>query len=576
MVKQQKTNVVFYDFIKDKQLNDDSNFSNMNRYIIENIINKPEKLISKGTINGIGLCDLCKNERVVFISFVKMKDLQEGKTYSTLGNSTIRRILNPKEKDDGGKLNYSPCPLILIGLEDFTGAKIKNGDNEDILQYKIISQLNLDKRVNFFDSSIWHRYVPLNESFEVRFKEVMYDVIQCFELELYQTNAAKEFLEFQTRMLMNSYLAPVSGGHSSKIIPYQFHSETFFKQIYVDFLKKEFNEKLSWRFLLVDDYGDAHLKSGDKESAVIEKTKKEIIEKILCEFKEKNGIQLKMENAANGEQVTLDGKKIKKQAENVLRHTKQHLVESMYDVILLDYLLGKNTNPEKSSAGTREREFATELLKSINSEKENLKQNQGPLNRYWIFPISVFSYAMLDEMHERGIPHLNEHWYLSSGADPLNTPHLFCYKLLQFMQMQVKHARSFQNTEEFINGIFPEKEIKDEISIQKLAKKNYSKFLKDMNAFEMLRDDKKQKSIFADSFLDNHKDLDDAFWGHLHHLIFMLGHEPANEWEKMWDEFNIVEERLKKFENKTETEKIDYLDPIRNYIINLQKQTRGL
>ena len=86
---------------------------------------------------------------------------------------------------------YNPLPIILIGLEDIA----KEEDD-------IIKSLNLDQRVKFFDSSIWHRYVALDECFEEKFKNVLEEIKKNQNLKLYETSVAREFLEFKTRMMV--------------------------------------------------------------------------------------------------------------------------------------------------------------------------------------------------------------------------------------------------------------------------------------------------------------------------------------------------------------------------------------
>ena len=44
---------------------------------------------------------------------------------------------------------------------------------------------------------------------------------------------------------------------------------------------------------------------------------------------------------------------------------------------------------------------------------------------------------MTNELHQKGISMNNELWNYDVGADPINTPHLFIYKLSEFLKNQV-------------------------------------------------------------------------------------------------------------------------------------------
>jgi len=204
----------------------------------------------------------------IIVAFVKMQDLHDENKYLNLINEEkrFRLISNFNKKEDfknrlcknNDKKCYNSLPIILIGLEDIA----KEEDN-------IIKYLNLDQRVKFFDSSIWHRYVALDKSFENKFKKVLDEIINNQNLRLYETSVSREFLEFKTRMMVNSYLASVgTSGHASHLIPYKFHSESLIKKQIAEIeekekLKTKFKE-LRWKFLLVDDYALKPLREYNK------------------------------------------------------------------------------------------------------------------------------------------------------------------------------------------------------------------------------------------------------------------------------------------------------------------------
>ena len=511
-------------------------------------------------INSVSpLCELHKEGKAVIIVYVRMRDLCNTEFYKYI-RKTYTQTVNAN--------NYFPCPIVIIGIEDIS--PLFNDENcleiytqnEFTLQKEVLNALTLDKRVNFFDASIWHYYVPLDDEFLRTLKNVLEDINNNYENCLYKTNVGKEYLEFQSRLMKNSYLVDL-GEHATDVTPFKFHSETELKDQANKLTKKLSEHK--WRLLLVDDYADKVLKPLDSKSNL---TKNKVIEKVL--------------NCSWIEIITCES------VEEFIRlYSTENKKGKIHDIILLDYLLGDNTT------GGAGREYSTDILMWIKRAKEYNNNLIGPLGKFWFFPISVFSFAFMEDIRKMGFTQLEEEWYIARGADPVNTPELFRYSLFKFMVMQVKEANKYKKAcsgkrevginqylsdklsiRTFFESYFPESN--NYKSIQSAAKIHYHKYLSFQDIYENLRKDNINGSIFAKYIMTDTFMIDDAFWGHLHHLIFMLGHEPANEWPKLWDEFNIVKEQLIKYEKKEETDEIEYINPIKNYIINLQKITRGI
>lgn len=480
------------------------------------------------------------SQECIVIAFAGVQDLQSGAIFNTLVDKGLRCISGSKGESTPDK--YSPHPIILIGMEDIMQDKSPENKKDD--NHNILEILNLDPRFRFWDFSIWHRYVPLNEDFKTNFENVFEEIKVYFKQGLYTTNVSREFLEFQTRMLVNSYLAPIGkGGHATDVTPYKFHSETAMKDKADKELSKiKFDgENLKWRFLLIDDYANAPLKPckpGDKS-----KTKQEIIESVLKEKAERIKICSSDENS--GEQaVDLVDLSLNKLEEK----------KNMYDIILLDYLLGKNKK------GNR-RELGSEFLEKLNydlKKEEKITKNKGPLGRFWIFPISVFSYAMLDEIHQKGIEHISDNWFLATGADPVNTPQLFRYNLYRFMNLQITTAPIN------LNG-FMKDSFKNKVEmIGTEARDCHPEFTTLRSRYDMLNKDKKHNSLFANRVLEKIEEgKPPGVWEHLTHLIYLLAYGSGIEWPEMWEEYNYV----KKYFNKDGTE---FMDKIRDYIIELK------
>ncbi len=362
-------------------------------------------------------------------------------------------------------------PILLISTDFLNYLKLsENDDNKEI-----IKNLNIEKRKYYWDSSIWNRYLHLyDNNFKQNFEHVLLDYHDAFSRNLFLTHVSQEFIEFQTRMMHNSFLRDFgSYSHSSKVIPFKFHSETYMEKEIDEKLKKKIC-KYKWRILIVDDYADICLKQDKKGNKLSRKWK--IICKLLnrdltnkCSDKDCTDCTFinKVEKDMDDDQIKLPFRfytpiaGCKEERCNQQGWSKQvKLVEKSYgalkddertyDIVLIDYLLGINGK-------SNEREFSSELIDIIKSDysAENSRYNniKTPFGKAYLFPISAFSNALLDDLRENGISHHCEHWELASGADPINTPKQFMYKFAHFLGVQIKDSRieeSFLDYYDFI------------------------------------------------------------------------------------------------------------------------------
>ena len=135
------------------------------------------------------------------------------------------------------------------------------------------------------------------------------------------------------------------------------------------------------------------------------------------------------------------------------------------------------------------------------------------MNYFWIFPISVFSYAILDELYEKGISHFSEHWHLASGADPVNTPQLFRYKLFRFMNMQLREAGVIDEFKA-INQNLPQ----EGVNVRNWAADIFGKLLLEFgNKKKLIQDAQSGNSEFAKSVISSHDEI--HYYEHLQHLV---------------------------------------------------------
>ncbi|MEY3243584.1 MAG: hypothetical protein RIR11_5023 [Bacteroidota bacterium] len=348
-----------------------------------------------------------------------------------------REIHNPLETRESENKKFHP--IITIGGKDFLSMyeESPNLDFEtDEKPYWQDSrrgelekyELQLDPRIKFLDSSIWHRYVPNNDVFEENFKHVLNKIITYSNLRLYCSLAALSTREFQYRMLENSVIAQYGDhGHHEAVTPFKFHSETMMEQKVHKFIKffeagrnKTSLMKLQWNMLLVDDYSEENISTIDKSAP---KNKKEIIEQWLNDF---NGEIIKFLNI----NASTNGK------DKIISKGIQHLKDQTFDIILLDYLIGDSEI--ENSVGLKA--YGHEFLLEIATSPERKKFKRGPFGRYWVFPISSFPFAFTDKLKQLNIDGSNERWYIAGGGDPICTPELFRLNFFRLLMRQISEV----------------------------------------------------------------------------------------------------------------------------------------
>lgn len=519
------------------------------------------------------------NLKVIFLT---AKDLCSN--LSKLKEKDDKNFWKVSEEKDKKLKDFLPTPVLWVGEEDiFT---------ENSFTYK---KLNIDKRILFLDSSIWHYYIDIPYNIE-EFKRKVNSVFErinnnlCKSKNLLKINVSKEFYEFQTRIFKNSYLADF-GAHATDVTPFKFHSETRMKEMadeFLTFLKDNGNideerekkrkgidlTKYKWRLLLVDDYANEKLKIDNENNGP---TKKDILEKVLVvpsDQKDKGKYWIQIEPCPSVEDF-------------FSKYKKDNEQKKIYDVILLDYLLG-DVSIGKERTG---REYSTDILKWIKKNdsfkdytKEKLDTNlKGPLGKFWFFPISVFSFAFMEDIRKLGYTQLEKEWIIARGADPVNTPELFRYSLFKFMDAQLSRVYRHSvvdsketvlkyNTDLLIG--FLKKYFNNSDTVKQNAINYYSTFLNLYSTFNELKNNKKNKSRLAESIIESQliSKYNPKLFEHFQHLIYMLAYEPAYEWSKMWDEFIIVRQKIREAYPNNSNSELSFLENIEQYIINLQKQ----
>lgn len=136
-----------------------------------------------------------------------------------------------------------------------------------------------------------------------------------------------------------------------------------------------------------------------------------------------------------------------------------------FDIILLDYLLGRRNYKEEN-----ERTYSTELfeflshsfkndldsapavvdmLKENNPQlsdiqlkefQDNVRLNRGPLDKFWIIPMTSYNSSFISDLQSKHVKLIDHRWNISQGADPINTPWKFLYKLNEFVDLQLRQS----------------------------------------------------------------------------------------------------------------------------------------
>ena len=337
----------------------------------------------------------------------------------------------------------------------------------------------------FLDSSIWHRFVSLQPGQRLisRLLRTISDVRAYWNEGLYRTEMAVEYLDYAVRALRAERLF-TKKEHGAWVSLHGFSSEWQAEKNAKepqgalcpqrgDNGDAEVNAPHfldQCRFLLVDDFAEeslsgylgadtptksqvihramgpvgrrmhhhrqgAHdiLSSGDS----IDVREKQLTRaSILRAFEAGNRAGRNDEEENRADVLDLESAGDIEEAENKLRGVAQG-EQNMYDIVLLDYLLGRDGDH-------RPRRLGTELVSAIESEDingdESLNGAKGPCHKFWIFPVSAFSRAFVAEMEQGNVRNIDTRYITDSGADPLCTPHLFRLKLLRFMKAQRDEA----------------------------------------------------------------------------------------------------------------------------------------
>jgi hypothetical protein len=539
-----------------------------------------------------------------------------------------------KEKDENYQMKFVYTPVIIISTENLINISDPESDNFENFQ-----KLNIDRRFKFIDGSIWNYYLPINNEFDTNFSNISAKIEANYKNELYKTAFAKEFIELQYRLVVNSYLTDAEA-HSTFISPFVFHSESKLKKMADEKFKElitrleGYQQKITWNVLFVDDYSEIALRGVSNNKY----TKTCLVNNIL---KDDKSIREK-----ENENYPFEIKFQTTPQRNVLNFTKKKIIEGqksekdkiVYDIIFLDYLLGEkddnkreygyeffseynesyvilnedienelfkcgipkdiienlkeldNKNFEQPWSSNDYSKLEKELKKILDKYYDKFKDivirlidntlssYKCPFGKFWIFPITVFTNALLDRLREQGISRLDDDWFIADGADPVNTPELFRYNFYNLLEQQISDAIFTKNDIiKFLiqNNLIENKtETKDE-ELRLWAKQFFGAFIHKFGKREILETDSIKGSEFASSILKYLHDTqkgDYRFYDHIRQLLYLLAYGTGFNATQMWELLNFIDYELFVISGcKNENLKETFRDLIPKYITNLSQ-----
>ena len=454
--------------------------------------------------------------------------------------------------------------------EDLSGLKnipiIFCISNASLKTGSTISGKRFPRSANYMDSSIW-TYCLDNSKTPERVDWVLKSIYDNYLNGYYSTCQAREFLNLNARLSLNSYLegSGEDTAHAKYVVPFIFHSEYKAKQKLIDDGCSEADNfccGYKWRFLLVDDHAEVGLSVvGGNDS----KTRPSKIDVILDRLRSIDGMKIGARKFDDSKIQYSDDYNIIIEYVSNLKECKEAIKQKKYDIILMDYLLG-----DKQYIKQPGREYSYELFECI----ENLGKGAiGPGKRFYFMFISAYVHAIQERLDERLISRSTKDWFIGRGACPLNTPEIFLYHLHSIMQKRVSTMLSVdskvsEGNENILCKMF---ETTDN-NLDTVCREKFVDLLNLISHVKTLVDnDLTQKdSVLAKSIFEKEQlPTDRAFWEHFRHLCYLMGYELKSRWPEWWEEYHFIKMVLLKY---GETYK-DLLKSFSDYIVYISKNS---
>ena len=404
---------------------------------------------------------------------------------------------------------------------------------------------------NFLDSSIWF-YACDNDSDLSEIKEQIKS-----NSNRYHLNKAREYREFYLRLLKENFFDPKYTDHANWVVPFLFHSERDLRKKIFDIdHQKVVKEiiKYKWRILLVDDNSDKK-----RPMSIATEDHQELQSEIIANITKLDIVKEEFGKLFGDDRVTTDSSKINANiyidCASSIEEAKSKLSRKKYEIILLDYLLGKK--------GGEGREYGYELLNWISNQEKAAKGNKnakfdykkGPNNRFYFMFISAFTTAVSERLLAESWARSEEYWYIGEGACPINTPYLFQYRLLHIMEKRMKEMGLSKilgiNSNDFEKSYIKEKIIDviydDRTSIRQNANNRFNEVLSVLYNYKNLLVDTHNASNPFDSpesTLATDIVMKNAYIGgfleHLTQLVYLTAFGTVRQWPEMWEEYQFL------------------------------------
>lgn len=498
---------------------------------------------------------------------------------------------------------------------------------------------NFHKRyARIMDSSIWNYYVYVG--FTESSSTINYDVSLTqldFAVQnilnntiyrlpynqvgnLYKLAISHEYADLHARMLQQSYLSTLDG-HGKAVAPFLFHQEQkMHKEIMAEpYIKSKGNKedkavgekkeedngqtssntpipwkgteisKYKWRILLLDDHvlekmtpykaNETDTTSRPDKLRIISNTLRRIFSEIKIGY-----VDYKPTEKA----ITIRDEQTRKEVYNNeydivfycvsnITNAKTALRNHKFEIVLLDYLLGKGEDSNTREYSYTLLKYIDEYKKTEEDEKEKEKEEEkekekekekykfGPHKRIYFMFISSFATAVNERLLAEGLHKSEKYWHIAEGACPTNTPYLFLHRLLHLMHKRVKDMgidkfMGINTKDEFkdshiqkyiINKIYDPKDKDNTISnVRSAANEYFDDVLSLLYHYKRMLEDyqkpEKTEDIFLSSestlatdFVDNHPKLG-GFLEHLTQLVYLTAFGTVRQWPEMWEEYQFI------------------------------------
>lgn len=459
--------------------------------------------------------------------------------------------------------------------------------------------------MDFIKSSIWNYFWdPQEADAEEQINWILTEIQRNYEEGRYDLTVAKEYAEFNYRLILNSNLS--FDDHSVAVSPFLFHSERRMES-WVNVTEERNHVKqesllhsLNWRLLLVDDHPDDQDPMKSSQGLKIGKIEiiKDNLKRInINKFVQSSDID-KDRESINLPYIEFDYAKTVDDAFEKIKKYK-------YDIILLDYKLDEIKNEKEIT------KYGYELLTKIKDDQERTdgiipELTPGPNDTFYFMFISAYTTAVQERLQMEGFYVSKDYWFIGRGACPTNTPYLFLYCLKRMMDIRydklTKHSKQLLKDLNKQKGTLTDKDIETEkgkyatmtMFLTKLYEKDnernncvigFNAFLNLRRVYDTIKHDvdhsskqeerRMKSSPLILSLFKDEEFCSNSFWEHLQNLVYLTAFGTIRQWPEMWEDYIFIKGKLEKAESEYESYWAvnKYTKPsilIRDYILSLK------